>query len=159
MVLVATAVVLFVLVWGGVRTDSGYKGEPGVFEVAGCTSRSTPDGDVHQCTGVFYPEGSSQPAGKSVLAPARETHQEGARLTVRRVGDQVFVPSEGIAAVGFVFITGAVATLVGFGGYLVRLAVRDDDWRFGLAVVWSLVAAAIAGGLALVGVLIFLAVG
>ncbi|MBM7773702.1 hypothetical protein JOD54_003906 [Actinokineospora baliensis] len=158
-VLVGAAVVLFVLAWGGVRTASGYDGEPGVFEVDRCTSRSTPDGDVHRCTGAFRPDGSTAPSGTVVLDPARESHERGAQLTARRVGDQVFVPSEGITAVQLVFIAGALATLVGLGGYLVYLAVRDDEWRIGVAVIWALVASAVAAGLALAGVLTVLVVG
>ncbi|GLW89338.1 hypothetical protein Aglo03_01540 [Actinokineospora globicatena] len=152
------AVLSFLVCWPSALTTAGYRGETGTYQVTSCSTRSTPDGDVHRCTGVFQPEDSAQPAATLALDPARDPHPVGTVLPVHRAAGQVFLTSWGIAAVSFVLLLAVAASVLGFGLYLGSLAIADGDWRFGGAMMWSLATSAIGSAVGLLGVLVALVV-
>ncbi|WP_026423505.1 hypothetical protein [Actinokineospora inagensis] len=153
-VLVGATVWLATLMWTGAMTRSGYRGDLGSFQVNRCLDDETPDGTTHSCTGVFFPEGVVTSTAAVRLDPADEAFADNTRLTVRRVGDQVFVPKTWfvILLLGLVIVVGAA--LLGFAASLGYAAVTDDDWTFGLGCRWLLVANLCATGLVLVGALV-----
>ncbi|SEQ97355.1 hypothetical protein [Actinokineospora terrae] len=147
------SVLLFLISWQAALTSAGYRGDPGTYQIERCTTQSTPDGDVHRCTGTFSPADSTAAVGTPSLAPARELHPPGTRLDVRRVGDQVFLPSQTIAAVSFPLLVAVAAFVLGLALHLGSLTIADDDWRLGTAAMWSLTTSAIAAALGVLGVL------
>ncbi|RLK54376.1 hypothetical protein [Actinokineospora cianjurensis] len=147
------SVLLFLFCWQAALTSAGYRGDPGTYQIDRCTTQSTPDGDVHRCTGVFYPDDSTAAAATASLNPARELTPPGTHLDARRVGDQVFLPSRTIAAVSFPLLLAVAAFVLGLALHLGSLTLTNDDWHLPTAAIWSLTTSAIAAALGVLGVL------